>query len=144
MIPAARPGLVVRYEYLWRRQHLAGRTVAEKDRPACVVLSVSREDGERVVILPITTQPPPDREPAREIPQRVREHLGFPGGQRCWIVLSEANVDVLPSPDLRPLPGSPGRFAYGLLPLRMVTELRAAVLEAIRRRRLGLVPRDED
>ena len=142
-LPEARPGLVFRYEYVWKRQALAGRTTAEKDRPACIVLAVMGRKGEqRVLIVPITTKPPPEGVEAVEIPLSVKRHLGLDDDRRSWIILSEANIDGWPSPDMRPIPGRPGRFAYGLLPLRMVTNIRRIILECLEAKRLGLVPRD--
>ncbi|WP_338049140.1 hypothetical protein [Rhodoplanes elegans] len=39
-IPRPVSGLVIRYAYLWRREHLAGRDEGVKDRPCAVLLSV--------------------------------------------------------------------------------------------------------
>ena len=80
-LPQARPGLVFRYEYIWKRQELAGQTTGEKERPACVVLTVSGGAGEqRVLIVPITTQAPGRDVLAMEIPQAVKRHLGLDAG----------------------------------------------------------------
>lgn len=142
-LPEARPGLVFRYEYIWKRQELAGQTAGEKERPACIVLAVSGAAGEqRVLIVPITTQQPGRDVPAMEIPQAVKRHLGLDAGCRSWIILNEANLDSWPSPDMRPIPGQPGQFEYGLLPLRMVNAIRDAIRAALNERRLGCVNRD--
>ncbi len=142
-LPEARPGLVFRYEYVWKRQALAGRSVGEKERPACVALAVAGNAGsQRVLIVPTTTRPPLAHVPALEIPPAVRRHLGLE--HPSWIILSEANVDAWPSPDMRPVPGKPGTFAYGMLPLKMVNDIRAIILTALAARRLDLVSRDED
>lgn len=130
-LPEARPGLVFRYEYIWKRQELAGRTVGEKERPACVVLAISGPaESLRVMIVPITTQPPPEHCPVLEIPPRVIRHLGLDDGRRSWIILSEANIDAWPSPDMRPIPGRRGIYQYGLLPQRMVNTIRKTVIAA--------------
>jgi mRNA-degrading endonuclease toxin of MazEF toxin-antitoxin module len=143
VLPAARPGLVFRYEYIWKRQDLAGQTVAEKERPACIVLAVERgADGQRVLIVPITTQVPKAGVPAMVIPKAVKRHLGLNEDRSSWIILSEANVDVWPSPDMRPIPGQPGRFDYGLLPLRMITAIRQALLAALAEKQVALVNRE--
>lgn len=142
-LPSARPGLVFRYEYVWKRQALAGRTAGEKERPACIILAVAGEAGDqRVLIVPITTQPPQDGIEAMEIPLRVKRHLRLDDDHPSWIVLSEANIDVWPPPDIRPIPGKPGTFAYGLLPLKMVNNLRQTILSSLNAKRLGLVRRD--
>ena len=143
VLPAARPGLVFRYEYLWKRQELAGQAGGEKERPACIVLAVEQgADGQRVLIVPITTQPPNPDMPAMLIPPAVKRHLGLDGDRPSWVILSEANLDVWPSPDMRPIPGRPGRFDYGLLPLRMVTAIRQAILASLAEKRVALVERD--
>lgn len=143
-LPSARPGLVFRYEYVWKRQALAGKTVDEKERPACIVLAVTGEAGDqRVLIVPITSKRPPDGIEAVELPLKVKRHLGLDDDRPSWIILSEANLDSWPSPDIRPIPGKHRVFAYGLLPLRMVNDIRRAVLASLEAKRLGLVRRDD-
>ncbi|TWB37203.1 type II toxin-antitoxin system PemK/MazF family toxin [Nitrospirillum pindoramense] len=143
-LPDAKPGLVFRYEYVWKRQALAGKDIAEKERPACVVLSVDGVAGNRrVLIVPITTQAPGADTPALEVQLPVKRHLGLDADRSSWIILSEANIDAWPSPDMRPIPGIPGRVEYGLLPLRMVTALREAVLTALTEKRLAYVDREK-
>ncbi len=142
-LPEARPGLVFRYEYIWKRRELAGQTTGEKERPACVVLTVSGAAGQqRVLIVPVATRQPGRDIPAMEIPQAVKRHLGLDAGRPSWIILSEANLDSWPSPDMRPIPGQPGRFEYGLLPLRMVNAMRDAIGAALNERRLACANRD--
>jgi hypothetical protein len=144
VLPKARPGLVFRYEYIWKRQDLAGQVVGEKERPACIVLAVERgADGQRVLIAPITTQAPKPDIPALAIPPAVKRHLGLDDERPSWIILSEANLDVWPSPDMRPIPGRPGCFEYGFLPLRMVTAIRQTLLAALAAKRIALVNREE-
>jgi hypothetical protein len=142
-LPEARPGLVFRYEYIWKRQELAGQTTGEKERPVCIVLAVGGAAGSlRVLIVPITTREPGPDVPAMEIPPAVKRHLGLDAGRPSWIILSEANLDSWPSPDMRPIPGQPGRFDYGLLPLRMVNAMREAIKAAQQEQRLACVNRD--
>jgi hypothetical protein len=134
---------VFRYEYLWKRQEPAGQTVGEKHRPACIVLVVEHgANGQRVLIVPITTQPPMPDIAAMPIPPAVKRHLGLDVDRPSWIILSEANLDVWPSPDMRAIPGQPGRFEYGLLPLRMVTAIRQTLLAALATKRIAVVDRD--
>ncbi|MGH8294414.1 MAG: hypothetical protein ACRETZ_02760 [Steroidobacteraceae bacterium] len=38
--PDPRPGLVIRYAYLWKREHDAGREEGSKGRPCAIVLSI--------------------------------------------------------------------------------------------------------
>lgn len=140
-IPPPQPGLVFRYEYAWKRDALAGKDAA-KERPACIVLTVARPAGDtRVLIVPITHTPPGPTVPAIEIPAKVKAHLGLDDA-RSWIILSEANIDTWPTPDMRPIPG--GGFSYGLLPGKMVNQIRELILSAVRRGKLPLIDRDDD
>ncbi|HWK48078.1 MAG TPA: hypothetical protein VNT30_25365 [Stellaceae bacterium] len=142
MIPAPKPGLVFRYEYLWKRQSALGQETAEKERPACIVLAVHQEHGEtRVLIVPITHSAPA-ADTALEIPSRVKHHLGL-DASRSWIVLSEANIDHWPSPDMRHIPGNPGQFGYGLLPKGMVDRMRRMIMESLNEGSLKMVDRIE-
>jgi mRNA-degrading endonuclease toxin of MazEF toxin-antitoxin module len=138
-LPKPIPGLVFRYEYAWKRDVAAGNDAA-KERPACVVLAVQMQNGSlRTLIMPITHLAPRPTEPAIEIPPKVKQMLGM-DEQRSWIVLSEANIDTWPSPDMRPVPGT-GRFAYGLLPNAMVNQIQQIVRTALAERRLATVDR---
>ena len=144
-LPEARPGLVFRYEYVWKRQELAGQATGDKERPACVVLAIGGAAGERrVLIVPITTRQPGRDIPAMEIPQAVKRHLGLDAGRPSWIILNEANLDIWPSPDMRAIPGQPGRFEYGLLPLRMINAIREAIRVELNEKRLAYVNRNAE
>lgn len=62
--PEPYASLVIRYSYLWKREHEAGREEGTKDRPCAVVMAIMDQDGEwEVLVLPITHSPPPDRRP---------------------------------------------------------------------------------
>src|SRR5277367_2084614 len=116
-IPQAKPGLVMRYDYLWSREAEVGRDQS-KERPACLVAaSDSSADPRFVVILPITHTEPRGETAGVEIPAKVREFLGL-DDERCWVIVSEYNVDGWPNAGLAPLPGRPGHFSYGFLPPR--------------------------
>ncbi|MFC7333677.1 hypothetical protein [Rhodocista pekingensis] len=141
-LPAARPGLVFSYEYIWKRQAEQGADTGRKQRPACIVLSVIGAEGDqRVAIVPITSRQPGEGVPSVEIPQAVLNHLGLPA-TRSWVILTEVNIDVWPSPDMRPIAGDRNRFHYGYLPTRMVNRMRDIVVRAIQERRAGIVRRD--
>jgi mRNA-degrading endonuclease toxin of MazEF toxin-antitoxin module len=76
-LPEPRPGLVIRYDYLWARLAAAGRDQG-KERPACLVAAMDSGASPRfVVILPITHTPPDNETVGVEIPVKVREALGF-------------------------------------------------------------------
>jgi hypothetical protein len=66
--PEPRPGLVIRYSYLWEREAGEGREEGVKDRPCAIVLVLLR-DGEHPIVrvLPITHSAPSDPADALEI-----------------------------------------------------------------------------
>lgn len=143
-LPEPRPGLVIRYAYLWSAEHRAGREDGVKDRP-CAVLLVTQnsEDGRTVTVLPITHAPPDDERLALEIPLPTKKRLGL-NSARSWIVLTEANRFVWPGPDLRPsVRGDPQSVAYGELPEKLYVAMRDRFVEILKARRARLVERDE-
>ena len=142
--PEPAPGLVVRYSYLWRREHLEGREEGQKDRPCAVVASVRTDAGAmRVLVLPVTHSPPEAGVVAVAIPKFVKQRLGM-DKERSWIVVSEYNDFVWPGPDLRPVPGdADGSIVYGLLPRSLFEQVRRAWLELATTRRSSSVRRTE-
>ena len=69
-LPEPKPGLVVRYDYLWTREAAAGREQG-KDRPACLVAASDSAARPRyVVLLPITHTPPAARDGRRSRSRR--------------------------------------------------------------------------
>jgi hypothetical protein len=128
--PVPRPGLVIRYSYLWEREARQGREEGAKDRPCAIVLVVLR-DGERPIIrvLPVTHAPPESPDDALEIPQATKLRLGL-DAERSWVVLTEANDFIWPGPDLRPaVNGDPSSVAYGMLPPGFMRVLRERLLK---------------
>lgn len=86
------PGLVIRYDFLWKHESDTGQEHGRKDRP-CAIILVAREqeDGSRKVLLcPITHTPPAPTQNAVPIPKKVAAALGF-DSERCWIKTHEAN-----------------------------------------------------
>ena len=127
-LPKPEPGLVVRYDYLWLREAALGRRESN-ERPACLVAaSDSNSDPRFVVILPITHAQPRGSTRGVEIPAKVRKALGLDEA-RCWVVVSEYNVDEWPNGGLAPLPGRAGVFAYGFIPPRLFAEVKTKFLE---------------
>ena len=137
-LPAPEPGLVIRYSYLWLREHREGREEGTKDRPCAIVLAAqNNDDGTRVLVVPITHSPPHNLDAAFELPQAVKRHLGL-DTERSWVVLSESNLFDWPGPDLRRAGDrDDSSVAYGFLPPRLFAELRRrfAALEAAARSR---------
>ena len=135
-LPTPVPGLVLRYSYLWLREHLEGRDEGQKDRPCAIVASIRQDEtGEtRVLVLPITHSPPDHASLAIEIPAKVKARLQL-DDERSWIVLSEWNEFVWPGPDLRRLPGSDNAsVAYGMLPPTLFKTVRDAFLALAQKR----------
>ena len=131
-LPEPKRGLVIRYDYLWTTVAVVGRD-AGKDRPACLVAAIEAAAKPRfVVILPITHSPPSGDTVGVEIPPGVRAGLGL-DDERCWVIVSEHNIDEWPNGGLRPIPGKAGTFSYGFVPPRLFAQIRSKFLELARR-----------
>ncbi len=79
-LPSPHPGLVIRYAYLWKREHEAGRDEGSKDRPCAIVVAVTDDDEAlQVLVLPITHSPPFHASDAVEIPRATKQRLGLDG-----------------------------------------------------------------
>lgn len=89
-------GAVFSYPYLWKHQAGAGETEGRKDRPVAVALRIGRVDGlETIVLLPITSKAPASAQLATEIPDIEKRRAGLDVHLGLWIVLDEANLDVV-------------------------------------------------
>jgi hypothetical protein len=123
--PTPFPGLVIRYSYLWRSEHLRGQEEGVKDRPCAVLLAITDEAGDqKVIVLPITHSPPKDVAHAVEIPAATKRRLGL-DDDRSWIVVTEANRFTWPGPDVRPaISGDPTSIVYGELPEALFEQVR--------------------
>lgn len=143
-LPKPEPGLVIRYSYLWLREHRAGRDEGSKDRPCAIILALlDGSNDQNVLVVPITHSPPELAANAMELPPAVKQHLGLDDA-RSWIVYSESNLFRWPGPDLRPATGRhDSSIAYGFLPPRFFAELRRRFLALETAARSGRVPRSE-
>ena len=131
-LPKPEPGLVISYSYLWARRAEQGHEEAEKSRPCAIVLStVEVGDSITVMALPITHSPPVPSGAGIEVPAITRKRLGLDDAP-CWIMISELNRFIWPGPDLRPVPGSTDRFAYGLLPPRFFRTVRDSLIQRLK------------
>ncbi len=142
--PVPRPGLVIRYSYLWEREAQTGQEEGLKDRPCAIIVVLLRHGEHPVVrVLPVTHAPPPDPAAALEIPQRTKLRLGLDSGQ-SWVVLDEANDFIWPGPDLRPAAnGDPATVAYGMLPPGFMAVLKERLVARYRVKRVKAVTRTE-
>ena len=139
-LPEPKPGLVIRYDYLWSREATAGRDQG-KERPACLVAATDPTTSPRfVVILPITHTRPGKDTVGVEIPVKVRAALGLDDAP-SWVIVSEHNVDEWPNAGLTPLPGRPGIFSYGFIPPGLFARVKAKFLELYEQGRAGGVRR---
>jgi hypothetical protein len=131
-IPEPKPGLVIRYDYLWTHEAAAGRDQG-KERPACLVAAANDFASPRfVVILPITHSPPDKNTVGVEIPAKVRQAIGL-DDTPSWVIVSEHNVDEWPNGGLGAVPGKPGVFSYGFIPPGLFAQVKAKFLELSRR-----------
>ncbi|WP_027676907.1 hypothetical protein [Agrobacterium larrymoorei] len=139
-LPEPVPGLVIRYNYLWRKQELDGRTEGDKDRPCAIILS-SRKTGQ-VTVIPITHSPPEPGEEdlSIEIPVEICRHCGLDDGGN-YIRLGETNRFIWPGPHLRPLPSDFSRVDYGILPQEFFEHVLSQVIEMVQKGMVSLTKR---
>jgi hypothetical protein len=142
-LPAPRPGLVIRYAYLWRDEADQGREEGVKDRPCVIVLTVQQADNVlRVRVAPVTHTPPKRSADAVELPAETKRRLGL-DDPPSWISTRETNVFTWPGPDLRPVRRQSRTVAYGVLAGTTFRKLRDAILANIRAQQARSVERDE-
>ncbi len=146
-LPDPKPGLVIRYAFLWCKEAAKGREEGSKDRP-CAVVVTTRKDGDRIqiVVAPITHTDPGQASLAVEIPTATKQRLGL-DDERSWIVTSELNVFEWPGPDIRPIPrqerSEAQRFAYGYLGPKTLQAMIDGILAQRQRGSLSRVNRDD-
>ena len=143
-LPAAQPGLVIAYAYLWAREHRQGAEEGLKDRPCAIVAARQLIEGREVVtVVPITHSPPIDPADAIGLPVAVKRHLGM-DDIPSWIIVTETNDFLWPGPDLRHVPRKrPASYVYGMLPPKLFNQLRDRILQAHLHRKLTTIPRTE-
>ena len=141
--PAPRPGLVIRYSFLWSDEKDAGADEGSKDRPCAIVVAARKDEHSdiRVLVAPITHAPPDDPNDSLEIPGDVAKALSL-DGERHWLRLDELNRFSWPGYDLRPLPGKIAKYDYGMLPRPLFEALKAGILERQRAKRGRTQDRD--
>lgn len=143
-LPTPKPGLVIRYSYLWTHEYDAGREEGVKDRPCAVLLATKTDAGDlRVIVLPIIHAPPQESESAVEIPSQTKRRLGLDDDQ-SWIVLTEGNIFSWPGPDIRFVrDGGPSSVALGFLPAGLFNMIRDRFLALHGRHKARLLQRTE-
>lgn len=139
-LPEPKPGLVVRYDYLWSHEAVRGQDQG-KDRPACLVAASDSAVRPRyVVLLPITHTPPTGGAVGVEIPAKVKQAIGLDDAP-SWVIVSEHNIDEWPNAGLSPVPGETGVFAYGFIPPGLFARIKAIFLELAREKKSNAVRR---
>ena len=140
--PIPKPGLVIRYSFLWSNE---AKTATEgiKDRPCAIVVAVRRDPNGEIdtVVAPITHRAPEDPTASIEIPATTCKSLGLDSG-RHWLRLDELNRFAWPGFDLRPIPAKPGRYDYGMLPPKLFRQLRDGILKRQKARAGRVISRD--
>ena len=138
--PEPKPGLVVRYDYLWTHEAAAGHDQGN-DRPTCIIAATDSLVRPRyVVLLPITHTPPTGDTVGVEVPPKVKQALGL-DDEPSWVIVSEHNIDEWPNGGLSSVPGRPGVFAYGFIPPGLFKQIKARFLELARQRKTEAVRR---
>lgn len=69
-----------------------------------------------------------------EVPARVRKTLGLDHAP-SWVIVSEHNIDEWPNGGLSPLPGQPNVFAYGFIPPKLFSQIKARFLELVQEKK---------
>jgi hypothetical protein len=140
IIPDPEIGLVIQFNYLWKREHEIGRENARYARPCAIVLAQRRDaDGAiKVIVAPITHSPPKGNTVAIELPRAVKVHLGL-DEEKSWIVTDEVNEFAWPGFGLQP--NAAGQMAYGVLPNRFFQRVKQSVIDCLKAQRLARVPR---
>ena len=75
-----------------------------------------------------------------EIPAKVQQAIGLDDAP-SWVIVSEHNIDEWPNAGLSPIPGRPGAFSYGFIPLGLFAQIKARFLELARQNRSDPVRR---
>ena len=142
--PQPKPGQVIRYSYLWKKEAEQGQEEGLKDRPAAIVLVTKDDQNEQIVtVLPITHTPPRDITEAIEIPSQTKRRLGL-DDDRSWVVLTEVNRFIWPGPDLRmSRRGEPESVLYGYLPANFFDAVKERFIALVKARKAKLVKRSE-
>ena len=139
-LPDPKPGLVVRYDYVWVHEAAAGQDHG-KDRPTCLVAASDSVARPRyVVLLPITHTPPSGDTIGIEIPSKVKKAIGL-DDLPSWVIVSEYNVDEWPNGGLSQVPNRTGEFSYGFIPPGLFAAIKTKFLELAKAKRTAAIRR---
>lgn len=143
-LPKPRPGLVIRYSFLWSHEHDRGSVEGSKDRPCAIIVAMARvPNGDiQIIVAPITHSPPDEDGASLEMFSQVCRSLGLDAGKH-WLRLDELNRFIWPGYDLRARADDPSRYEYGMLPRQLFEQLRQGILERQRLKKTKITPRTE-
>lgn len=135
--------MVIRYAFLWSHEAARGLGEGRKDRPCAVLVSARRQGSEevRVIVVPITHEPPVDPLAGIVLPDAVKRQLGLDAAPQ-WLRFEELNRFTWPGFDVRPVPGRAGQWQYGMLPKALFEQLRQGILRRQEQRALRVQDRD--
>lgn len=121
-------GDVIPYSYLWVREHEAGEESGRKVRPCVVVVAVKSlgMGATRVVVAPVTSQPPRADQSAIELPGALKGALKL-DPSASWVICSEVNQFDWPGFDLGLTPQ--GQRSYGRLPGSLLQRIREEIVK---------------
>jgi hypothetical protein len=139
------PGLVIRYDFLWKDDHDTGLVQGRKDRPCTVVLvSEPRDENAREVVVCAISHTPPDPDtPSVEIPYKVTQHLGL-DDDRMWIKTDQVNVFRWEEGRLPfgVTPARKGEWSFGVMPYQLAKAAFDQVSERSREQTIVIVKRE--
>lgn len=135
--PEPKPGLVIRYNFLWSHEKAAGLEEGRKDRPAVIISAKRKNDAIGVSIAPITHSFATD---CIAIPPDICANLGLDGFKQ-WVQCGEVNYFTWVGFDVRPIPGKPDN-CYGSLPPGLFAKVRQRIVTLQKERGLKVTARD--
>ncbi|TYQ19151.1 UNVERIFIED_CONTAM: LOW QUALITY PROTEIN: hypothetical protein JM85_2336 [Acetobacter peroxydans] len=127
-----RPGMVLRYPYLWHWQDARGESEGRKDRPTTVAAAfIARDNRHYLLLLPVTTCLPDPSRTAVEVPATEKRRAGLDQNRQQWILLDEYNLDPIATSYY--LHGSPllGQFSDAFMRL-LLTRFKGLLPQAKR------------
>lgn len=139
-MPPPRTGDVIRYSYLWWREHEAGEESGRKYRPCVVVVAIEKANAQtlRYSVVPVTHQNPGGRA-AVELPAAVKAHLELDDAP-SWVICDEINLFEWPSVDVANIAG--GGFSFGKLPAKLLKRIQNTLIESSQNRSLKITERE--
>jgi hypothetical protein len=134
-------GLVVRYDYLWKREFLRNKVEGAKNRPCAVVvpMTVGPEKALKVILAAITHSPPLNASDAIEIPLVAKRAIGL-DALPSWIVIDEVNI--VDWTDAGFVPATDESWNYGLLPKQLVSKVISEISKRAKTGTLSKVQRE--